>query len=74
MPERKTFVPAPMHEGITNDAPVCPYCGHTIREDYELPDDGTVDCDCGKTFYCSRNVYVSYTTTPGEWTDPSTLL
>jgi hypothetical protein len=74
-PQRKTFLPAPSScSTYHDDSPKCPYCGHVMRDAFELPDDGTVDCDCGKTYYCSRIISVSYVTTPGEWVDPSTLL
>lgn len=43
---------------------VCPYCGYEHQDSWEMEDDdGDIDCDeCGKTFYFTRNVEVTYST------------
>lgn len=46
---------------------VCPHCGHIDRDSWEWNDgaegDGEHDCgECSVTFYVSRHVSVSYST------------
>lgn len=49
------------HEGT--ETIVCPYCGCEFQDNWEYPDeDWECSCqDCGKKFYYSRDVQVSYT-------------
>lgn len=58
------------------DAPVCPHCGHTETDAWELDFGTVVEGDtemccasCGKAMFVSRHVTVSYTTAPvrAEW-------
>jgi len=48
----------------------CPYCGHSLRDSWELSgDSGEADCElesCGKTFSYERHVDVCYSTFPLE--------
>ena len=48
------------------DEMVCPYCGEEQSDSWEVPaDDGDMSCGhCSRTFRYTRNVSVSYTTTP----------
>lgn len=43
---------------------VCPYCGFTINDSWELIDDsGEIECnECEKTFFYERYVEVTYNT------------
>ena len=45
---------------------ICPYCGYEQRDSWEIPgDDGTVECGrCEKEFDFTRNVEVTFSTTP----------
>lgn len=49
-------------------APVCPHCGHVMRDAWELPIDGPegeceADCgECDKPFIVSRQITVYYST------------
>jgi hypothetical protein len=49
------------------DEIVCPHCGHVHSESYEFggggEGDGEDECgECGKKFYWSRTISVSYST------------
>ena len=51
------------------DYAVCPYCGYVDKDSWELnlgpglDGDGDVSCNsCGKDFFVSRNVTVTYST------------
>jgi hypothetical protein len=48
------------------DEPVCPYCGHVMRDAWEIErDDAVVTCEgdgCGRDYHCSRYTTVTYTT------------
>lgn len=45
---------------------VCPYCGNEDRDSWEVSpgeeDLGLIDCDCGKSFYATRNITITYST------------
>lgn len=49
--------------------PVCPYCGHVVRNAWDLDfgdgAEGTIDefecSECGENYYLSRGIAVSYT-------------
>jgi hypothetical protein len=46
---------------------VCPYCGYEHRDCFEWSDSGNVECEkCDKTFWCDREVEVTYTTSKAE--------
>lgn len=46
---------------------VCPHCGHVHRDSWDLQaDSGKYECEnenCEKTFFCEREIEVSYSTT-----------
>jgi hypothetical protein len=71
---------APINESTCwdNDAPICPYCGDTMTEPWELNlSDGdcvTVECgECLEEYSVSCAIRVTYTTEPIEgWPDEST--
>ena len=48
--------------------PICPHCGHTVLNAWELPftdmeDDIELECgECCEEFICSRSVTVTYST------------
>ena len=46
------------------DEIVCPYCGNVHADSWEVDgDDGEYDCcECGKTFWYTRNISVDYST------------
>lgn len=48
------------------DEIVCPYCGREQSDswEYHLNDGDEIDieCDCGKTFFATANVSISYST------------
>ena len=45
------------------DEIVCPYCGQTFGDSWELPDSGREECAvCYKEFTFDRNVTVDYST------------
>jgi len=52
--------------------PICPYCGNKDRDawEYDFGDmEGTIETDCGncgKEYYVTRNVEITYSTTGKE--------
>jgi len=56
------------HEDKTSveEEMICPYCGYEQMNSWEIPgDDGTVECGrCEKEFDFTRNVEVTFSTTP----------
>ena len=50
---------------------ICPYCGHVQRDSWEIPgDDGEVECGlCGEEFSFTRNVEITFSTTPKDGTE-----
>lgn len=52
----------PIHATMT-DAPVCPHCGHTVIDEWELVDSGETCCElCSLSFLFVRHKFVAYTT------------
>ncbi|SDB03676.1 hypothetical protein SAMN05660653_00167 [Desulfonatronum thiosulfatophilum] len=56
------------------DRPVCPHCGHVVRDDSEMFEDlegfDDFDCpQCGLEYRCRRNVVFRYSTRVPEATD-----
>lgn len=46
---------------------VCPYCGYTMSDSWEMGEDGSWTCDeCNNEFIYQRNVFVSYTSRKKE--------
>ena len=47
---------------------VCPYCGYTFSDSWEIQDDdGEMECyDCEKEFNYYRNIEVTYCTSKKE--------
>jgi transposase len=46
---------------------VCPYCGYTMSDSWEMEDDGSWTCDaCNNEFRYQRNISVSYTSRKKE--------
>jgi transposase len=45
---------------------VCPYCGYTHNNSYELiEDEGILECEnCGREFEYERNIEITYNTYP----------
>lgn len=56
-----------MTDHAHTDCITCPFCGHEARDSWEWSPsegDGEADCgSCGRDFYCSRHVSISYSTT-----------
>ncbi len=49
------------------DNPICPYCGHIVKDaweiDFRINDDQETNCNqCGKDFLISRHLTVTYST------------
>lgn len=43
--------------------PICPHCGHRVRDSWELDEDGTYDCgECGEEFNYTKNITITYST------------
>lgn len=51
---------------LCTDDPVCPYCGSTQDDFYEVTrDSGETECStCSRPFFYEREVSVSYSTSP----------
>lgn len=46
---------------LFTDELMCPYCGHTTSDSWELDDEGEICCDeCNETFKYTRNFEVTY--------------
>jgi hypothetical protein len=42
--------------------PICPLCGHRVSDAWELSDEDEIDCECGATFECIRDIEITYST------------
>ena len=59
------------HDTEYTDQPICPYCGHQVRDAWEIgfgpTCEGETDiecCDCGREFTVSRRCTITYSTYP----------
>lgn len=67
--EPLTEPPPEPHQCSHEDWPVCPYCGDTDENAWELgsggEEDGTTECgSCNRTYTYQRHISVTYSTQP----------
>lgn len=49
------------------NAPVCPWCGHVMKDAWELSDSQKTDCgECLKPIHVYRHAAITYNTFPVE--------